>query len=88
MSINEAKFPSEPLAVFGAEVFKGINIRNVPKKILVTSFLLDNGLEEDNRSWEARYAHYLFELKLALQSLLTNCSWFILQRITAECIIT
>ncbi len=54
MSFNEAKFPSDPLCVFGAEVFKGINIRDVPKKILVTSFLLDNGLEDDNRSWEAR----------------------------------
>jgi patatin-like phospholipase/acyl hydrolase len=58
-SIKTAKFPNEPLDVFGQEIFKGVTIRECPKSLLITSFLLDNEKEDTQRSWEPRIFHNL-----------------------------
>ncbi len=56
---QKAKFSREPLEIFGSEVFGNLQLKDVPKKILINSFLLDNGLERENRSWEPRLYHNL-----------------------------
>jgi patatin-like phospholipase/acyl hydrolase len=57
LALRQAKFPSDPLEVFGREVFRGMSIKDCPKKVIITSFLLDNGLDVEDRSWEPRIYH-------------------------------
>jgi hypothetical protein len=58
-SLNQAKFPREPLEVFGAEVFKGMKLCDLPRKVVIPSFLLDNEAPGNDRSWEPRIYHNL-----------------------------
>lgn len=58
-SLNQAKFPREPLEAFGGEVFQGRKLRDLPRKVVITSFLLDNEAQGSDRSWEPRIHHNL-----------------------------
>jgi len=57
LALNQAKFSNEPLLAFGNEIFRNISIKDVPKRVLIASFLLDNEQEGEERSWEPRIYH-------------------------------
>ncbi|ELR22583.1 phospholipase, patatin family protein [Acanthamoeba castellanii str. Neff] len=57
LALNQAKFSNEPLTIFGDEIFKHVSIKDVPKRILISSFLVDNEEEDEDRSWEPRIYH-------------------------------
>lgn len=40
LALNQAKFSNEPLTIFGDEIFKHVSIKDVPKRILISSFLV------------------------------------------------
>ncbi len=45
--------------MFGAEVFKGMKLCDLPRKVVIPSFLLDNEAPGNDRSWEPRIYHNL-----------------------------
>lgn len=57
-AIQSSKFANKNLLVAGSEITKNIKLDQLrPKMLLIPSFLLDNGLNNEERSWEPLIFH-------------------------------
>jgi hypothetical protein len=57
-AIQSSKFANKNLIVTGSEITKNIRLDQLhPKMLLIPSFLLDNGLNNEERSWEPLIFH-------------------------------
>lgn len=57
LGMNKAKYNHTTMYIMGVELFRGIKLKELNKHVLITSFLLDNEAEGDQRSWEYKAYH-------------------------------
>lgn len=53
----KARYPNHNFRIVGTELLQNLPLRGVPNNLLIPSFLLDNGGDDAERSWEPRIYH-------------------------------
>eukprot|EP01087_Luapelamoeba_hula_P018134 TRINITY_DN5805_c0_g2_i3.p1 TRINITY_DN5805_c0_g2~~TRINITY_DN5805_c0_g2_i3.p1 ORF type:complete len:1000 (+),score=116.26 TRINITY_DN5805_c0_g2_i3:402-3401(+) len=59
--VKKAKYTHDRMFLFGAELFRDLTFRTMKKRLLITSFLLDNNEDDDKRTWTCANYHNIIQ---------------------------